>query len=74
MTEQQFLILINKAMDAGWRKVYIKKANAHLMFKGNIYFNMSGLYKYENGRFVKLAELTQESLKNLTSLQVQEGK
>lgn len=68
MTEQQFLILINKAMDAGFRKCYIKKVNAHLMFKGNIYFNMTGVYKYEKGRFIKLSDLTQEGLKKFTSL------
>lgn len=68
MTEQQFLIFINKAMDAGFRKCYIKKLNALLMFKGNIYFNMSGVYKYEEGRFIKLSDLTQEGLKKFTSL------
>ena len=68
MTEQQFLIFVNKAMDAGFRKCYIKKVNALLMFKGNIYFNMSGLYKYEKGRFVKLADLTEESMKKFAEV------
>lgn len=68
MTKKQFIILIEKAMDAGFRKCYIKKVNAHLMFKGNIYFNMTGVYKYEKGRFIKLSDLTEESTKKFTEV------
>ena len=63
MTEQQFMAFVEKAEDIGFRRCYIKKVNAHLMFKGNIYFNMTGVYKYEKGRFIKLADLTEESMK-----------
>lgn len=68
MTEQQFMSFVEKAEDIGFRKCYIKKINALLMFKGNIYFNMTGVYKYEKGRFVKLSDLTEESMKKFTEV------
>ena len=68
MTEQQFMAFVEKAEDIGFRKCYIKKVNAHLMFKGNIYFNMTGIYKYEKCRFVKLADLTEESVKKFAEV------
>lgn len=68
MTEQQFMTFVEKAEDIGFRKCYIKKLNALLMFKGNIYFNMSGVYKYEKGRFIKLSDLTEESMKKFAEV------
>ena len=68
MTEQQFMSFVAKAEDIGFRKCYIKKINALLMFKGKIYFNMTGVYKYEKGRFVKLSDLTEESMKKFTEV------
>ena len=47
MTREEFLKIAQEAIDSGFRKCYLAKAKAHLLFKGNIYFNMSGIYKKE---------------------------
>lgn len=62
MEKEEFLKLMEKAIDMGFRKCYIKKLNATVLFKGNIYFNISGIYKYENGQFKKICALTEENL------------
>lgn len=36
--------------------------NATVLFKDKIYFNISGIYKYENGQFKKICDLTEENL------------
>lgn len=68
MTQKEFLEIAQKAIDSGFRKCYIAKAKAHLLFKGNIYFNMSGIYKYEKWTFTKLGDLSIENLKKFTSI------
>ena len=68
MTEKEFIEITQKAIDSGFRKCYIAKVKAHLLFKGNIYFNMSGIYKYEKWSFTKLGDLTEENLKKYTSI------
>ena len=68
MTKEEFLKIVQKAIDNGFRKCYLAKAKAHLLFKGNIYFNMSGIYKYEKWSFTKLGDLTEENLKKYTSI------
>ena len=62
MINREFAELVQKAFDKGFRKCFIKKVNANLMFKGNIYFNLSGIYKYERSRFVKLCDFSEENL------------
>ncbi len=68
MTEKEFIEIAQKAIDSGFRKCYIAKVKAQLLFKGNIYFNMSGIYKYEKWSFKKLGDLTKENLKKFTSI------
>lgn len=60
--DKKFLELVQKAYDKGFRKCFIKKVNAMLMFKGKIYFNMTGIYTYANSRFFKLCDFSEENL------------
>ena len=60
--KEEFVKLVQKAEDNGFRKCYIAKVKAHLMFKGNIYFNMTGIYKYEKAHFIKLDDINEENL------------
>ena len=62
MQKEDFIPLMGKAIDNGFRKCYIKKMNATVLFKDKIYFNISGIYKYENGQFKKICDLTEENL------------
>lgn len=73
MTEKEFIALAEKAFNNGFRKCYIKKLNAHLLYKGDIYFNGSGIYRFVCNsnhkhpnlvvpRFEKLGDLTEENL------------
>lgn len=62
MEKEEFLKLMEKAIDMGFRKCYIKKLNATVLFKDNIYFNRSGIYEYKNSKFNKICDLTEENL------------
>ena len=62
MTKEEFLPIVQKAIDNGFRKCYIKKQNASLLFKDKIYFNISGIYEYKNYQFNKICDLTEENL------------
>ena len=68
MKQKEFEEIVQMAIDDGFRKCYIKKVDAHLLFKGNIYFNLSGIYEYKNYRFNKLGELTKENLQKFTPI------
>lgn len=59
---KEFIKLAERAINKGWRKVFIKKINTALLFKGRYYFNMSGIYTYNNGKFTQEATLTEENL------------
>lgn len=62
MTKEEFLKIMQKVIDKGFRKCYIKKQNASLLFKDKIYFNISGIYEYKNSKFNKICDLTEENL------------
>lgn len=51
MVFENFLKLAEVAKDNGYRETYLKKINVIFLQKGNIFFNGSGIYKYEKGRF-----------------------
>ena len=62
MTFKNFFKVVDVAKDNGYREVYIKKANAVLMQKGNLFFNMSGIYSYKDGRFFPVCDFTKEKV------------
>ena len=64
ISKEEFIKLADSAIDRGYRKCYIAKNNVSLLFKDGIYFNISGIYKYHNYQFYKIAEITEENLKN----------
>lgn len=65
MTFEKFVKVAEVAKDNGYRECYIKKINASFLFKKNIYFNMSGIYRYEKGRFVVICDFEKEKKEDL---------
>lgn len=57
MNNEEFLELVKKSEEKGFRKCYIKKVDCTLMFKDNIYFNMIGIYEYKKWKFNLLAKI-----------------
>ncbi len=69
MVFKNFLKIVEVAKDNGYREVYLKKCNATLMQKGNIFFNMSGIYTYQKGRFFLLCDFVKEKLTKIKILE-----
>lgn len=65
MTKEEFLPIVEKAIDNGFRKCYIAKQNVSLLFKDKTYFNISGIYEYKNYQFIKVADATPENLEKI---------
>jgi hypothetical protein len=65
MTKEEFLPVIQAAIDSGFRKCYFAKGNGSTLYKGKIYFNITGTYEYKNWQFVKVAECTKENLQKI---------
>lgn len=63
--DKKFLKILEKAMENGYRKCYIAKNDVSLMFKDGIYFNKSGIYKYNNYKFNKVCDFSEENLKKV---------
>ncbi|MBQ3943765.1 MAG: hypothetical protein II669_05550 [Elusimicrobia bacterium] len=71
MNFKTFVKIAEVAKDNGYRECYIKKINAQFLFKKNIYFNMSGIYRYEKGRFVVVCDfekVKKETAENICKL------
>lgn len=62
MTFKNFFKVVDVAKDNGYREVYIKKCNVTLMQRKNIFFNMSGIYSYKDGRFFPVCDFKKEKL------------
>lgn len=64
MNFKTFVKIAEVAKDNGYRECYIKKINAQFLFKKNIYFNMSGIYRYEKCRFIVICDFEKEKKSN----------
>lgn len=64
MNFKMFAKIAEVAKDNGYRECYIKKINAQFLFKKNIYFNMSGIYRYEKCRFIVICDFEKEKKSN----------
>lgn len=54
MVYNEFLKLAEVAKDNGYRETFLKKVNVIFLQKGQKFFNGSGIYKYEKGKFFLL--------------------
>ena len=64
MNFKTFVKIAEVAKDNGYRECYIKKINAQFLFKKNIYFNISGIYRYEKCRFIVICDFEKEKKSN----------
>lgn len=64
MNFKMFVKIAEVAKDNGYRECYIKKINAQFLFKKNIYFNMSGIYRYEKCRFIVICDFKKKKKSN----------
>lgn len=65
MTKEEFLPIIEAAIDSGFRKCYFANGNSSMFSKGKIYFNITGIYEYKKWQFLKVAECTKENLQKI---------